>query len=234
MATATVPAAGFWEGPADSPTGGLEHGLARALAERFGLDDLKVLQVPFETLVRGDLAGADLALSQLTPTEAREADLDFSAPYLAAAPAILVRSGTEVRDLEAAQELRWAVRSGSTLAEILADSVRPTEPTVELADRQEAIDLLLAGDVEAVLLDLPVAVAIAEHSEGALDVAAQLSIDDDLAAALPDGSPNLEAVDAAIRALLADGTIDDLAGEWLGQAATAGVLDIPVIRTKEI
>jgi ABC-type amino acid transport substrate-binding protein len=60
--------------------------------------------VSFHELVRGHLGGADLALSDLsdiTITEQREQYLDFSAPYMRAPPAIVVRPGTEVADEDA-------------------------------------------------------------------------------------------------------------------------------------
>ena len=115
VATAEIPVPGFWEGPAAAPDGGVEHGLARALADRFALPTVRVVQVPFDRLAGGDLGGADLALSQLTRTEARAERLDFSVRYLPATPSALVRAGTTVADLNAAQPLRWAVHQGTTL-----------------------------------------------------------------------------------------------------------------------
>ena len=70
VATAFLPAPGFWEGR--PPVSGFEAGLAAALARRLGLDRVRVVQVPFTTILRGKLAGADMALSQLTPTKERE------------------------------------------------------------------------------------------------------------------------------------------------------------------
>ena len=54
MVAASLPAPGFWEGTAAAPTGGFEHGLALELAERFGLDEVRVVDVPFDRLVTGD------------------------------------------------------------------------------------------------------------------------------------------------------------------------------------
>jgi ABC-type amino acid transport substrate-binding protein len=64
VATAFLPAPGFWEGT--PPTGGFEAQLASALAHHLGLDRVAVVQVPFASIVKGELHGADIALSQLT------------------------------------------------------------------------------------------------------------------------------------------------------------------------
>jgi len=217
VATATVPLPGFWEEP-----GGFEYGLARALADRFHLR-LRVVRVPFERIVSGDLGGADLALSQVTATADRERVLDFSQPYLAAAPAGLARAA--IPDLAAARDTRWAVKRGTTLAAVLAGFVRPSTPPALTVDEPAALTLLDAGSVDAVLLDLPVALVVADRSGGSLRVAVQVDSDDSLAVALPNGSANREAVDSAVRALTDDGTIDRLTKRWLG----AGARDVPVI-----
>jgi polar amino acid transport system substrate-binding protein len=230
VATAQIPAAGFWEGTATHPTGGFEWVLAQDLAKRFGLTTVQVLEVPFEDLVSGRLGGADLALSQLTPSEGREKVLDFSEPYLPAEPAVLVRAGTQVADMASAQAQRWTVRRRSTLEGFLTKTVRPKKPIQAFDTRQESLDALTGGKADAVLLDLPVAAAIASRSGGRLRVAGQFPTEDNLAVALPDKSPNKDAVDSAIRALGADGKLRDLADHWLKVAITGGAAeDVPLI-----
>src|ERR1700733_8913738 len=93
VATAQIPDPGFWYGTFAHPTGGFEYGLAQALAERFDLKRIRVVEVPFHELVRGHLGGADLALSDITITDERAEHLDFSTSYLEAPPAIGVHPG---------------------------------------------------------------------------------------------------------------------------------------------
>jgi ABC-type amino acid transport substrate-binding protein len=91
VATAFVPAPGFWEG--NPPTKGFEAGLAAALVRHIGLDRVHVVQVPFDSIIHGHFGGADLALSQMTPTEEREQSVDFTEPYVTAPPGVLARPG---------------------------------------------------------------------------------------------------------------------------------------------
>ena len=97
--------------------------------------------------------------------------------------------------------------------------------------QQEVVAALEAGRIEATLLDLPLAVAIAERSGGKLEAVAQLPDKEALAVALPQGSPNRQAVDSAIRALTADGTIEDLLEEWIGAEAANAESEIPLLHT---
>lgn len=234
VVAASLPARGFWEGTAEAPTGGFEYGLALELAERFGLDEVRVVDVPFDRLVSGDLGGADLALAELTPTLGRDARLDFSTPYLDAHPAVLVRVGTEVLDLAAARDLRWAVQAGSIHVPLAEQRIRPAGGPLEMPDIGSVVAAVADGTVDAALLDLPTAVVQERLSNGALRVVAQFATDDALAAAVPEGSGNLDAIDSAIRTMLRDGTIQALADEWFGRAIVDGSLDIALIRAKPV
>ncbi len=234
VATAQVPDPGFWSGTVEHPTGGFEYGLARALAARFGLAKVKAIEVPFRRLTAGYLGGADLALSDITVTKERSEHVDFSTSYLSAPPSILVRPGTEVPDVHSAQGLHFAVEVGTTLVSALEESIEPSTPAQILNHQREVLLALRVGRANAVMLDLPVALAYARESPHTYAVAAQLPSEDVLAAALPKGSENLEAVDSAMRALSVDGTIEGLGREWLHTDLQDGrAEEVPVLRTDE-
>ena len=234
VATSQIPDPGFWKGTFSRPTGGFEYGLALALARRFGLARVKVVEVPFHALVRGDLGGADLALSDVTITEEREQHLDFSTPYLKAPPAIVVRPGTEVPDVNAARELRWAVQHDTTLKQALEEAIEPSRAPLGFEHQREVLAALRDGRASAVMLDLPVALAYEREAPGVYHVAAQLPSEARLGVALPQGSANVEAVDSAIRGLTAEGEIDRLAHRWLDAGIEeGGAEDVPLLRVEE-
>jgi ABC-type amino acid transport substrate-binding protein len=232
VATAFFPAPGFWEGVPAAPTGGFEWELAGVLAKRFGLASVVVVPVAFGDLVSGHLGGADLALSELTPTAERGKVLDFSTPYLVAPPGVVVRPGTSVRDLAGLRQLRWVTVTGSTLTKVVHDDVRPERSALEVAGRPDALDAIDSGRAQVMLLDLPVALALAKAQPERYHVTAQLAGSEGLAAALPNRSKNLAAVDTAIRSFVADGTIDRLSRRWLGAELSSGDDSVPLIRTE--
>jgi polar amino acid transport system substrate-binding protein len=227
VATAFLPAPGFWEGRPPT-SGGFEAGLAAALARHLGLQRVQVVQMPFAAIVRGKLGGADLALSQLTPTEERARWVDFTAPYLDAPPGILARKGVEASDVKGLRELGWVVSRLSTLTPIVRDRIRPSRAPVLVDDRSQALAVLRSGRADALMLDLPVALGLARNSTR-FNVLGQLDGEEDLAAALPNDSPNREIVDSAIRALASDGTIDGLVSRWLGKSEEG----VPLILTEQ-
>lgn len=234
VATDFLPQPGFWEGSSSEPEGGFEWGLAQRFAERFGLDRIEVIERPFSSLITGDLGGADIAMAQITPTPERDEVLDFSVPYLSANPAVLVADDLEIKDVMRARELTWAVERGTTLEAALDRYIVPDENVAHLASQPRVVQAVRRGDVDAALLDLPVALAYARKNPR-LNVVAQISTDETLAVALPEGSPNREAINTAIRAILNEDTMSELAAQWLGAELRDDafrVEEVHLLRTK--
>ncbi len=173
VATAFLPAPGFWEGT--PPTKGFEAALAADLATGLGLERVEVVQVPFAEIVSGKLGGADLALSQTTPTEERDKQVDFTTPYLVSPPGVLARLGVEARDVNGLQKLRWVISSAFDADADRPGPDRPHENAIVTVDRAQALDVLRAGRADALLLDLPVALASRREEPAIFHVLGQLS-----------------------------------------------------------
>lgn len=231
VVTAQVPEPGFWEGTAAKPTGGFEFELAEKLRERFGLERVRVVTRPFAEIVAGDIGQADLAISLITPTKARRKVLDFSDSYLDAPPAVITRHGQDVPDLKSARELRWVTQKSTTLEEIVRHQIDPAEPIESVDSIDEKVAAVRSGQADAALFDFALAVAIADTSDGALQVAAKMQRPEQIAVALPEGSDNDDAVSSAVRAFVNDGTINDLAIRWIGPQADGSGKDVPVLRS---
>jgi polar amino acid transport system substrate-binding protein len=231
VVTTDIPSPGFWEGTPTHLTGGFEYELAKLLAQRFGLKTVQVKLEHFHRIVEGQLDGADLALDLITPTAERARSLSFSSPYLDAAPTVVVRSGTAVPDLATAQDLRWGAVRSTTFVGIIDKLIAPDGPVQIYDNTADLVAALEAHQIDAVLLDMPLAVKTANGSGSRLHVAAQLPHTETIAAALPKGSNNKQAVDSALRAFTADGTISHLLRVWVGSAAADAERSIPLLRT---
>ena len=231
VATA-LPAPGFWDG--DDPAsvdGGLEWELAALLAERFGLE-LVVVELPFARLDAGELAGADLAIAQITATAERAARVDFSIGYFDTAIGVLARAGVDVPDLREARKLQWAVVEGSTQQDFLDEVVDPTRPALVVADETAAAAAVTDGRADAGLADLATALVIAGASSD-IEVVARFVTRQRYAVAIPadgpDSTGNRDAVNTALRALEASGTLDELVERWLEPRFERNPDRVPVI-----
>lgn len=229
----SLPSPGFWEGD-DVATlnGGFEWGLARALADELGLR-VSFRDVPFPDIVTGELHGADVALAQVSITDEREDRVKFSVTYFDSAPAVLAPSDADdIHDLATARDRSWAVERGTTEQAFVEDVIRPDESVEAVDGEAEAVDAVLSGEADAALLDLPAALVITAR-EPHLEVHARFDDPERYGVVLPEDSPDLNrrAIDRAVRGLLADGTVEDLAERWLHPVFASDPDDIPVIET---
>jgi len=230
VVAADLPVPGFWEG--DDPKtvdGGYEWGLAEALADRFDLR-LDVVDRPFEQIVSGDLGPADVGIAQVSITEERREDVDFSISYFASWPTVVTRTDDldDLVDLATAQEQTWAGEWGTTEADLITDVVRPDDDPVHVDDETAATQLVADGKADAALIDLPTALVITDQDPD-LAVRSRFDQEEHYGVVLPLDSDNKPVVDQAIRALRADETLLHLRERWLDPVFSEDPDSIPVI-----
>lgn len=221
-----LPAPPFWLGDDyQSITGGFEVDLARAIGERLGLGEVRFVEMPFSALVAGANCPCDIDLSQVTITDERARVVDFSAPYFDANQGALVRQGTTIPDTATAKTLRWGAQLNTTGASYLANTLRPARPPQIYNTTLDAFNALRAGQIDAVMLDVPIVVGEAARPGSTFEVAGQFETGERYGAVLPKGSPHTPIVSAIIEELRSEGVLDQLQARYFPAAA-----DVPVLR----
>lgn len=211
----SLPAPGFWNGdtPADLD-GGFEYELAADIAEQMGYDGVKYSNVSFDALVAGKAKGFDLALSQVTITPERAKVVDFTVPYFSSDQGVLVKTGTTVDDSNL-KDIQWGVQSATTAQTFLKEEVKPSKKPRSYQETSQAFAALQAGQVDAVMLDTAIVLAQATQSDGEFEVVGQFKVGEEYGGIMPKGTKLKKAVNKAIKALIADGTVDELREKWL-------------------
>ena len=204
----SLPAPGFWDGRT-AESGGFEANLALALADRLGFDGVRVVDTPFPRIVRGRF-DADVAISEVTITEARRRSVDFTGAYLRVDQTVLTGTAGPPGPLA---DLRWGVVRASTGADTLRLVVRPGPPPTEFAREADAVAALQAGRIDAVLIDGPIAARLASASDGAVVTGISIPTGERYGVVLPEGSRLRRRATAALAALVDDGTVARLAAE---------------------
>jgi polar amino acid transport system substrate-binding protein len=197
---------------------GLEIDFARSLAARIGLGRVRFVNDPsFKRLLARGRKPWDVALAEVTITAARRQSVDLSEPYLRSDQGVLLRKGLAApRTLAALARLRICLQRGTTSVAIVRERVRPSRPLLFYA----SVDLLLegvrTGSCDAAVLDAPILAAeraAAPYRYGSL--AGRLRTNERYGVVLHKGSPLTRRVNAAVRALVANGTLRKLQRRWL-------------------
>jgi polar amino acid transport system substrate-binding protein len=221
-----LPAPPFWIGDDyQSITGGLEAELANAVGRRLGLDEAKYVEMPFSALVAGARCPCDIVFSQVTINDERAKVVDFSPPYFDANQGVLVSKGTKVPDVAAAKTLRWGAQLNTTGAAYLANTLKPKTPPQIYNTTLDTFNALRAGQIDAVMLDLPIVAGQAAQPGSTFAVAGQFKTGERYGAVLQKGSPNTPIVSAIIEQLRSEGFLDQLQKKYFPEIA-----DVPVLK----
>ena len=211
---------------------GFESAVAYAVADKLGFDKdhVKWTAASFDQIIAPCAKKFDFAINQVSISDEREANLDFSSPYYTTTQAVVTLEGnpaasaTSIADLK---DVRLGAMVGTTSLTVAQDTIQPTTPVAAFNDNDQVKQALVAGLVDAIVVDLPTALYItAAELDGGV-IVGQLPTDeggDKFGLVLDKGSPLTAPVSDAVDALRADGTLKGLVQAWLTGTAGAPVL----------
>jgi polar amino acid transport system substrate-binding protein len=195
---------------------GLEIDFARSLAARLGLKRVRFVNDPFKRILAGGRKRWDVALAEVTISDARRRTVDLSQPYLRADQGVLLRKGLSVpATLAALRPLRICVLRGTTSVALVRERVRPSRALRFYTSLDLLLEAVRVGHCDAAVLDAPILAAerAAAYRYGPL--IGVLRTGERYGVVLQKGSPLTPRVNAAVRALVANGTLAKLQRRWL-------------------
>lgn len=197
---------------------GIDAEIATAIAEKLGLE-LEIKDMAFDSILTAVKEGdVDLGLAGMTVTKKRLEEVDFSISYANGVQSIIVKEGssiTKADDLYAdGASYKIGVQLGTT-GDIYATDDFGKENVTSFTTGNEAVNALLGGDVDCVIIDNEPAKAFVANNEG-LKILDTSYADEDYAACIKKGNTELlDAVDKAITELIEDGTIDKIVAKYI-------------------
>jgi len=158
----------------------------------------------------------DMLADGATRTFEREQIVEFSIPYVTIGQVLLIRSDQTIDDVEAFKADPKVIVGTqiATTNELVAKDNFPVDRIKSFEDFGAAVAALIAGDLDAVVIDNVSAVGFIGANPGQLQAGPQLTSDEQLAFAFPPGSTLTLSVNNALRAMQADGTLKTLNDKW--------------------
>ncbi|QTE29117.1 ABC transporter substrate-binding protein [Pengzhenrongella sicca] len=212
---------------------GFESAVAYAVADQLGFaaGDVDWVTVTFDQIIAPGAKTFDVAINQVSISDERKQNLDFSSSYYDTAQAVVTLEGSPVAGATTLAELQGArigAMVGTTSLQIAEDVIAPTTAVSPFNDNDQVKQALAAGLVDAIVVDLPTALYItAAELDGGVLVGQLPAGDnpDQFGLVLDKGSDLTAPVTEAVDALRADGTLAALEAQWLTDAAGAPVLE---------
>ncbi len=160
----------------------------------------------------------DVLFDGVTYTSERDESIDYSCAYVTIGQVLLVRSDEDrfaSPDEFQADENFIASTQITTTNEIAAHAFIGVDRTLSFEDFGLAVQAVLSGDVDAVVIDTVTALGYMDENPGALRIIQpNIQSDEQLALVFPPDSELIAPFDAAMASMAADGTLQEINDKW--------------------
>jgi len=208
--------------PEDPDFTGYEIELFNAISEKLGLEP-QYSNTNFAAVFRDTANGLfDIAVVSSTILPERERVVDFTDPHYEAQQALLV---TEDSDIASVDDLEGAIvgAQDGTTGEQYANNQTGASEVRGFPQGPDAITALVTGQVDATIIDQPVAVDAVEK-QGGMEIVEEIQTDELYGFPVaPDNDGLREAVNTALQELKDDGTVDELYEKYFSTAPPESV-----------
>lgn len=209
--------------------GGWDYEAIDAMCELLNCTPVYV-EAAWEGMIQAVADGQfDMAADGITITEDRAQVVDFSDGYISIEQRLLVRKGedrfTGIEDFVADESYKLGTQTGTTNFET-ASELLPIERIEAFEQFGFAVEALLNGDVDAVIMDETAGQGYVGVNADDLELIGDSLSSDELGFIFPQGSDLVEPVNAALAELEANGTLDELAQKYFSDEFTVTYDDI--------
>ncbi len=203
-----------WEYYEGSEIVGIDVEIAQALADKLGME-LEVEDMAFDSIIPAVTSGkADFGVAGMTVDETRKKSIDFTDTYANASQVIIVKEDSEITSSADLADKKIGVQLGTTGDLLSTDLVG--DGNVERYNKGfEAVQALLQGKIDAVVIDSAPAKVFVEQSEG-LKICEEAMSQEEYAIAVAKGNTEiLDKINGALKELKEDGTIDEIINKYI-------------------
>jgi polar amino acid transport system substrate-binding protein len=171
----------------------------------------------------------DVAADGITITEDRAQVVDFSIGYINLEQRLMVRLGedrfSDIDEFVADTSLKIGSQTGTTNFETAVELVGQ-DRVVAFEQFGFAVQALISGDVDAVIIDETAGQGYVGENADQVELIGESLSSDQLGFIFPKGSDLVEPFNAAIRSMIEDGTMEELAVKYFSDAFTITYDDI--------
>ena len=215
---------------------GFEAAVGMAIAAELGYEGESVVWVrtTFDEAIAPGEKNFDFNMQQYSITPEREETISFSNPYYSSNQAIVAladspaEGATTVADLV---DVKFGAQAGTTSLTFINEIIKPSNEAFVYDDNAGAKAALEAGQIDAIVVDLPTALYISAVEIEGTSVIGQFpgsagGLTDDFGAVFTKDNPLVACVNTALATLKESGELAKIEQAWLSDNAGVPVISV--------
>lgn len=194
---------------------GIDAEVAQAIADKLGMK-LEIVDTKFDAIIPGVQSGKyDMGMAGMTVTPEREQSVDFSDSYATGIQSIIVNQGSNIKSVDdLSEKTKIGVQLGTT-GDIYAKDDFGDEAVQEYDKGADAVQALIAGKIDCVIIDNEPAKSFVAANEG-LEILKTSYAEEDYAICFKKDNTELQTkVNDALKELIADGTLQKIVNKYI-------------------
>ena len=215
-----------WDPTTEPTQQGYEAAVAYAVAGELGFSDDQVewIAVPFDNVFRPGPKPFDFDINQVSYLPERDQAVDFSDSYYDVEQAVVTVGGSEYANATSLADLKGAklgAQVGTTSLNAINEVIQPdAEPNV-YSTNNDAVNALKNRQIDGLVVDYPTSLFVTAVQVPNGKVVGRLPAEGQeyFGIVFEEGNPLRDCVNEALTSLRDDGTLDELAAEWIEGSA---------------
>jgi len=195
---------------------GIDMDIMRAICDKLGYK-MEVSDMEFGSIIIAVSSGkADVGAAGITVTEDRKKSVDFTSGYTTAVQAVIVTEDTSISSIDdlAGDNIKIGVQQDTT-GDIYATDDYGEDHIVRFNKGADAVQALITGKVDAVIIDNSPAETFVSQNEGLMLLPTAYAEEEYAFVIAKDNTEFYNKVNGALEELIADGTVQKIIDTYI-------------------
>lgn len=193
---------------------GIDAEIAQAIAEKLGLS-LEIVDMDFNSIITAVQSGkVDVGIAGMTVDPERLENVDFTDSYATGVQVVIVTEDSDIASVDDLEGKLIGAQEGTTGWSYCSEDYGD-DMVIPYTNGATAVQALLDGKVDCVVIDQQPALSFVEANEGLKILETEYAVEDYAIAVSKDNTALRDAINTALNELIEDGTVQGILDKYI-------------------
>lgn len=193
---------------------GIDAEIAQAIAEKLGLS-LEIVDMDFNSIITAVQSGkVDVGIAGMTVEPDRLENVDFTDSYATGVQVVIVTEDSDIASVDDLEGKLIGAQEGTTGWSYCSEDYGD-DMVIPYTNGATAVQALLDGKVDCVVIDQQPALSFVEANEGLKILETEYAVEDYAIAVSKDNTALRDAINTALNELIEDGTVQGILDKYI-------------------